>query len=45
MEVNVLHQMFASANLAGTDPPVVQVKSELFSITLLVKKILNEPIS
>lgn len=26
MEANVLHQMFASASLAGTDPPVAQVK-------------------
>lgn len=26
MEANVLHQIFASAGLAGMDPPVVQVK-------------------
>ncbi|KAB1276296.1 von Willebrand factor D and EGF domain-containing protein [Camelus dromedarius] len=35
MEVNVLYQMFASASLAGMDPPVAQVKSENFSINIL----------
>lgn len=39
MEVNVLHQIFASASLAGMDPPAVQVKiSELCTINTSTKR-------
>jgi hypothetical protein len=38
MEANVLHQIFVSASLAGMDPPVVQVKSELCTIKVSTKR-------
>lgn len=37
MEASVLHQIFASANLAGMDPPVAQVKWEIFSMNMSIK--------
>lgn len=37
MEVNVLHQILASASLAGMDLLVVQVKSEICSMNKSVK--------